>query len=112
MSNAYRELVIEAGGSMRPGDTTGRYLSRIGDALDIDIFSMWKAWRGEYMSARTERKLRNQTEKRKNEARNTADRLEQIAQRLEVRDAEFHSQDIDALRALASRHRNRAIGKK
>lgn len=64
MSNNYRNLVIAAGGSMRPGDTIERYLYGISVQTGIDIFSLWKAWRNNYASRQTERKLEKLAQKR------------------------------------------------
>ena len=57
MSNNYRTLVIAAGGNSRPGETVERYLDRISIRSGIDIFSLWKAWRDQYLSKKTRQRL-------------------------------------------------------
>jgi len=102
-----REMVRIIGGLLDPShENLGRYLHRVSMATGLPVRLIEAAWHSEPVSKNTTSTLRLTAEKIQNEERNTAVRLEQMADRLESVDAEFHRPDIDALRALARRHRN------
>ena len=67
MVNFSRDLIIRAGGQMRPGQTLTNYLHELSGKTRIGIRSLWAGWRDEYMSAKTretlEKKARNNEDK-------------------------------------------------
>lgn len=102
-----RELLETIGGSLRPTETTSSWLYRIAEATGLHYRTVRGIWHGETPSRNSELKLRQAAEKIENENRNTAARIEQIAQRLQAIDPEFHREHMDTLRNLATQHRNR-----
>jgi hypothetical protein len=103
-----RELVIIIGGNHESVD---QRLRRVARAAGLHPRLVRGAWdRDPNISIETARKLKAAAEKKQNEARNTAARLESIAARLETIDPEFHRDQVDFIRDLATRHRNLAAG--
>jgi len=105
-----RELVISVGGNLRPSENRTAWLYRVATTAGLNYRLVRGAWHGEAISFETARKLKLAAEKKQNEARNTAARLESIAARLEKIDADFHRSQMDLLRDLAARYRNLADG--
>lgn len=107
MSISYRNLVVAAGGNMRPGKNLTQYLATLSEETGVDIYSLWKAWRGEYMSRHTRRKLEKAAQERAK--RNDYARIACISgwlSELESTDHLVSRQEIDAAReALGLFHR-------
>lgn len=107
MSISYRNLIVAAGGNLRPGEKLKQYLAGLGEKTGVDIYSLWKAWRGEYMSRRTRLKLEKAAQERAK--RNDYARIACIAgwlSELESTDELVSRKEIDAARdALELFHR-------
>jgi len=107
MSISYRNLIVAAGGNLRPGEKLKQYLGDLSEETEVDIYSLWKAWRGEYMSRRTKWRLEKAAHERAK--RNDYARIACIAgwlSELESTDEFVSREEIDAARcALGLFHR-------
>src|SRR5215813_396265 len=101
-----RDLVMAIGGDLRPDENRKAWLYRVASLSNVHFRLVRAAWHREPVSKETERRLRTAAERLHRETLNTAVRLQQIAARLEAIDPDFHRADVDALRALARRHRD------
>ncbi len=90
-----RELVIAVGGPLRPTENRKGWLCRVAAVAKISVRSAKAAFYREPTSARVREKLRAAAGK--HEATNLAHRFESLAQALNVRDQNFHGEDIAAL---------------
>jgi hypothetical protein len=111
MVNFSRDLIVRAGGQMRPGQTLGNYLHDLSAKTRIGVRSLWAGWRDEYMSAKTRETLENHIEKkaRNNEDKAAANlelacRLDGLAHAAEV--AGRSRREVGILRAAADSIRN------
>ena len=59
-----RSLIAAAGGNLRPGEKLKTYFADLSEKTGIDIHSLWKAWRGQYISRKTKRLLEIEAQER------------------------------------------------
>lgn len=112
-----RSLIAAAGGNLRPGEKLKSYFADLSDKTGIDIHSLWKAWRGQYISRKTKRLLEQavQQKARENDDQFVA-RMEAWIELWETTDSEFHQhriaivrEAIATIRELAQARRHVAV---
>jgi hypothetical protein len=93
-----RELILAAGGDLRPGEGVKGFLRRVAQDTGIGFRSLERAWKGQYESKNTIFKLQ---QKAADNAQKLATRLDAIATAAEMRGHD--RSDVDALRNIARR---------
>jgi hypothetical protein len=94
-ASTMRELVAAVGGPMFPGENRKCWLARVAQVAGLSPRVVSAAYYGETSSRIAAAKLKAAAGRY--EADNLARQFEHLAHSLDVRDADFHSQDIAAL---------------
>jgi len=99
-----RELVVAVGGPLEADENRKSWLTRVADTAQISVRAAKAAFYREPTSRKVEQRLREAAGRM--EAEYLAKRFENLASALNVRDADFHGEDVAALvnaaRALRS----------
>lgn len=90
-----RDLVIAVGGPIGALENRKSWLARVAERAGLSVRVVKAAFYEEQLSAETKHKLRLAAGK--HEAENLAVQFEHLAQSLNVRDQDFHGEDIAAL---------------
>lgn len=97
-----RELVAAVAGPRQWSDNRKSWFDRAARRAGVSFRQVWAVYYGEITDPEHRTVLRMKTAAGRHEAQSLADRFQHLAGALNQRDADFHSEDINALLHAAS----------